>query len=101
MTITLPWRLMTLHFSHMGFTDGLTFMIKPPLFASPGDPSARQIVRRHLDSDLVPRKDTDEVHPKLSGNVRQNRVTVADVNLEHGVRQRLNNGAFHLYYIIF
>ena len=26
MTITLPLRLMILHFSHMGFTDGLTFM---------------------------------------------------------------------------
>jgi len=25
-TITLPLRLMTLHFSHMGLTDGLTFM---------------------------------------------------------------------------
>ncbi len=26
MTITLPLRLMILHFSHMGLTDGLTFM---------------------------------------------------------------------------
>ena len=25
--MTLPLRLMILHFSHMGFTDGLTFMI--------------------------------------------------------------------------
>jgi hypothetical protein len=25
MTITLPWRRMTLHFSHMGLTLGLTF----------------------------------------------------------------------------
>lgn len=27
MTMILPWRLITLHFSHMGFTDGRTFMI--------------------------------------------------------------------------
>ncbi len=27
MTMTLPLRLMILHFSHMGFTDGLTFML--------------------------------------------------------------------------
>ena len=26
-TMTLPLRLMTLHFSHMGFTDGLTFIV--------------------------------------------------------------------------
>ena len=26
MTITLPLRLMILHFSHMGLTDGLTFI---------------------------------------------------------------------------
>ena len=26
MTITLPLRLMILHFSHMGFTEGLTFI---------------------------------------------------------------------------
>ena len=28
--ITLPLRLMTLHLSHMGFTEGLTFMILSP-----------------------------------------------------------------------
>ena len=27
MTITLPLRLMTLHLSHMGLTDGLTFIL--------------------------------------------------------------------------
>ena len=27
MTITLPLRLMILHFSHMGLTDGLTFIL--------------------------------------------------------------------------
>ena len=26
--MTLPLRLMTLHFSHMGFTDGLTFIVE-------------------------------------------------------------------------
>jgi len=26
-TRTTPWRRMILHFSHIGFTDGLTFMI--------------------------------------------------------------------------
>ena len=27
MTMTRPLRRMTLHFSHMGFTDGLTFIV--------------------------------------------------------------------------
>lgn len=27
MTMTLPLRLMTLHLSHIGFTDGLTFIL--------------------------------------------------------------------------
>jgi hypothetical protein len=27
MTSTAPWRRMILHFSHIGFTDGRTFMI--------------------------------------------------------------------------
>lgn len=30
MTITLPLRLMILHFSQIGFTDGLTFMVLVP-----------------------------------------------------------------------
>jgi len=28
MTITLPWRRITLHLSHMGLTLGLTFMVR-------------------------------------------------------------------------
>jgi len=29
-TRTTPWRLMILHLSHIFFTDGLTFTMKPP-----------------------------------------------------------------------
>jgi hypothetical protein len=32
MTITRPLRLMILHFSHIGFTEGLTFTRIPPYF---------------------------------------------------------------------
>jgi hypothetical protein len=31
MTITRPWRRMTLHLSQIGLTDGLTFMGVPSL----------------------------------------------------------------------
>jgi hypothetical protein len=36
MTSTAPWRRMTLHFSHIGLTDGRTFMIP---FGWSGDPA--------------------------------------------------------------
>ena len=31
MTMTLPFLRMILHFSHIGFTDGRTFMLVPPV----------------------------------------------------------------------
>lgn len=32
MILTEPFRLITLHFSQIGFTDDLTFMSHPPFF---------------------------------------------------------------------
>ena len=57
MTITIPLRFITLHFSQIGFTDGLTFMMIQssfmlwlpnmlPLFETVVYASALQIVRR-------------------------------------------------------
>ena len=37
MILMLPFLLITLHFSQIGFTEDLTFMMNPPFFA----PSAR------------------------------------------------------------
>ena len=49
-TITRPLRLMILHFSQMGLTDGRTFIVVPSLsgsvFAAPGDPASGQIIGR-------------------------------------------------------
>ena len=81
MTITRPLRRMILHFSQIGFTDGLTFMginlhqilsvvdktvsrvtyetsarlfiTRRRLLGAPGDAAAGQVVRRHLNGDLV------------------------------------------------
>ena len=75
---------MTLHFSHMGFTDGLTFIVLNHSFqrfvsftvrptrslAAPGDPAAGQIVRGHLHRDLVAGQNPDEIHSEFSGNMR-------------------------------
>jgi hypothetical protein len=71
------------------------------LFASPGDPSARQIVGRHLYRDFVAGENADKVHPELSGNVREDDVSVSDIHLEHRVGQGLNHRALEFDYIVF
>ena len=63
------------------------------LLASPHDAAAGDVVGRHLHRDLIAGKDPDKVHPELSGNMSQYDVPLADVHLEHGVGQGLNNGA--------
>src|SRR3954462_13340398 len=57
MTMVVPCRLMTRQRSHMGLTDGRTFMSAVPV----GDPTAVQVVRAQLHLHLVPREDADVV----------------------------------------
>ena len=96
---------MILHFSHMGLTDGLTFILfnlqLSVLLASPGDPATCQIIRRHLNSYLVTGQDLDKVHTKLAGNVCQNGVSIADVHIEHCIRQCIDYDALNLDYVVF
>ena len=106
---------MTLHFSHMGFTDGLTFIVLNhsfqrfqvisfaghSLLAAPGDPAAGQIVRGHLHRDLVAGQNPDEIHSEFSGNMRQNRVSISNVYLERRVRQGFHHYAFHFNHVGF
>ena len=105
--MTLPLRLMILHFSHMGFTDGLTFILLTSIrerclsFTSPRDPAAGQVVRAHLHRNLVTRQDLDKVHPELAGNVCQNGMPVSNVNGEHCIRQRIDYDALKLDYVVF
>src|SRR5437588_12799535 len=55
-TMTRPWRRITLHLSHMGLTLGLTFMIAPDVvvcrvglsLVAVDDATAGQVVRREL-----------------------------------------------------
>jgi hypothetical protein len=49
MTRTAPWRRMILHFSHIGLTDGRTFMIPFGLVRRPG--SGCRDGRRYRDVD--------------------------------------------------
>ena len=71
------------------------------LLASPGDPASGQIIRRHLQCYLVTGQDLNEIHTELAGNVCQNGVSIADVNIEHRIRQCISYDALNLDYVVF
>ena len=71
------------------------------LLASPCDPASGQIIGRHLQCYLVTGQDLNEIHTELAGNVCQNGVTVANVNSEHCIRQRIGYDALNLDYVVF
>src|SRR3989442_8824186 len=95
---TTPRRRISLHRSHILFTDGRTFMSL--LLVAVHDPAACQIVRRELHQDPIPREDSDVVHPHLPGDVRQDLVSVLQGHAEHRVGQRLGDRALDLYGIL-
>ena len=71
------------------------------LLASPCDPTLSQIVRRHLYGYLVTGQDLNEIHSQLAGNVSQNGVSIADIHIEHCVRQVIGNDTLNLDYVVF
>src|SRR4029450_10275083 len=86
MTITVPWRRMTLQLSQRALTEALTFngsstraclwRARRGLLQPVRDPAPGEVVRRQLDPDAVTRQDPDEVHPELAADVGQDAVTV-------------------------
>src|SRR5436853_1067394 len=94
MTMVVPCRLITRQRSHMGLTDGRTFISS----AVPvGDPAAIEVVRAELDLDLVAREDADVVLPHLSGDGREHGVaTPVELHPEHRARERFDDLAFDL-----
>ena len=60
-----------------------------------------QIIRRHLYGYLVTGQDLDKVHTELAGNVCQNGVSIADIYLEHSIRQCICYDALNLDYVVF
>ena len=93
----------------MGLTDGLPFILfnlhmryinLVSLLTSPGDPTLRQIIRRHLNGYFVTGQALNEIHSELAGNVCQNGVSVANVNLEHSIRQCIGYDALNLDYVV-
>src|ERR1700751_3596907 len=94
MTMVVPCRLMTRQRSHMGLTDGRTFISLP---VPVGDPTAVEVVRAELDLDLVAGEDPDVVLPHLPGDGRENGVaTAVELHPEHRARERFDDLAFNL-----
>ena len=89
MTMVVPCRLMTRQRSHMGLTDGRTFISLP---VPVGDPTAVEVVRAELDLDLVTGEDPDVVLPHLPGDGREHGVTTpVELHPEHRARERLDD----------
>src|SRR6266550_325597 len=94
MTMVVPCRLITRQRSHMGLTDGRTFMGS----AVPvGDSTAVEVVGAELDLDLVAREDPDVVLPHLPGDGCEHGVaTPVELHPEHRARERFDDLAFYL-----
>ena len=60
-----------------------------------------EVIWRELYLHLVARKDTDVVHSHLSGDMRQNFVTVLELYPKHGVRQGLEDRSFEQNGVVF
>ena len=50
---------------------------------------------------LVTGQDLDKVHSELAGNVCQNGVSIADIYVEHSIRQCIGYDALNLDYVVF
>src|SRR3982751_2311372 len=82
MTITVPWRRITLQLSQRALTEALTFngsscrsgLVWFGLLESVGDSTAGQVVGRQLHPDPVAWQDPDEVHPQLPADMSKDLV---------------------------
>src|SRR5438046_3065540 len=100
MTITRPWRRITLHFSHIFLTLGRTFTRVPAdtfelaeSLVPVGDPTPAEVVGGELHLHAITGKDADVMHAHLPRDVGQHLVPVLELDTEHGIRQRLHDGA--------
>ena len=90
---------MILHFSQIFLTLGRTFIAFS--LEAVGDTTAGEVVWSQLNLNLVARKNTDVVHSHLSGDMRQNFVTVLELYPKHGVRQGLEDRSFEQNGVVF
>src|SRR6266540_1127040 len=86
MTMVRPCRLITRQRSHIGLTDGLTFISRSSAVAV-RNAAAREVVRRQLDLHLVAGKDPDVVLPHLPRDRREHRMSSVHLDAEHRARE--------------
>src|SRR5665811_953465 len=98
MTITVPWRRMTLQLSQRALTEALTFngssivcVCRVGLLQSVRDAAASEVVWRQLDADAVTGEDADEVHPQLAADVGEHTMAILQFDGEHRVGQRFDD----------
>ena len=96
MTITTPLRFITLHFSHLGFTEAFTFT-KNPLSESVGNPPPCEIIGGEFHQHPVSKKDPYEVQSNLSRYVGKHPIAVRKLDTEHGIGQGLYYYSLNLY----
>src|SRR3954464_7795697 len=87
-TMTRPWRRITLHLSQIGLTLGLTFIRQPFLFGCwllvpVDDASTSQVVGGQLHHHAVLGEDPDVVLAHLAADVGENLVSVGQLDPEH------------------
>ena len=55
---------------------------------------------RHFQCDLIARKDADEIHAQLAGDVSQDHMPVRELYLERRVRQSFLYDSFYFNYVL-
>ena len=86
MTMTTPWRRITLHFSHIVLTLGRTFMLALSLPVTEHNATPGEVVGSDFNLHAIARKDPDAMHAHFSGAVGQHVMAVFALYLEHLVR---------------
>ena len=69
--------------------------------ATPRDSAFRQIVRAHFQLYRIAFDDSNEIHTKITGNIRRDDVTIGKLYLEGCIRQRFDNFTFRFDYVVF
>jgi len=57
------------------------------LFTAPGYPASGKVIWRHLYRYFISGENPYKIHSKLTGDMRQYRMTIAYVYMKHGVWQ--------------